>query len=88
MIRHGYNGFLVEPNDAAGLADTILRVVENRRLRQRMGEAARVSAVQRHDAVEVARRVQAIILEALRVQSRAGRALHYGTAFAVNRQIP
>lgn len=88
LIRHGYNGFLVEPNDAAGLADTILRVVENRRLRQRMGEAARVSAVQRHDAVEVARRVQAIILEALRVQSRAGRALHYGTAFAVNRQIP
>ena len=88
LIRHGYNGFLVKPNDAAGLADTILRVVENRKLRQRMGSAARVSAVQRHDAVEVARRVQGVILEALRDQSRAGRPLYHGTAFAVNRQIP
>lgn len=64
LIRDGYNGFLVKPNDAPGLADTILRVVENRELRRRMGSAARVSAVQRHDAVEVARRVQAVIFEA------------------------
>ena len=88
LIRHGYNGYLVKPNDAAGLANTILRVIENRESRQRMGSAARISAVQRHDAVEVARRVQAIILEALRVQSRAGRPPYNGTAFAVNRQIP
>ena len=66
LIRDGYNGFLVKPNDVAGLADTILRVIENRELRERMGSAARVSAVQRHDAVEVARRVQSIMFEALR----------------------
>jgi glycosyltransferase involved in cell wall biosynthesis len=65
LIRDGYNGFLVKPNDDVGLAETILRVIENRELRQRMGSAARVSAVQRHDAVEVARRVQTIMFEAL-----------------------
>lgn len=66
LIRDGYNGLLVKPNDVAGLAETILRVIENSELRRRMGSAARVSAVQRHDAIEVARRVQAVILEALR----------------------
>ena len=66
LIRDGYNGLLVKPNDVAGLAETILRVIENSELRRQMGSAARVSAVQRHDAVEVARRVQAAILEALR----------------------
>ena len=66
LIRDGYNGLLVKPNDVAGLAETILRVIENSELRRRMGSVARVSAVQRHDAVEVARRVQAVILEALR----------------------
>ena len=66
LIRDGYNGFLVKPNDASGLADAILRVIENRELRRRMGSAARVSAVQGHDAVEVARRIQEIILETLR----------------------
>ena len=67
LIRDGYNGFLVKPNDVTGLAETILRVIENRELRQRMGSAARVSAVQRHDAAEVARSVQAIMFEALGV---------------------
>ncbi len=65
LIRDGYNGFLVKPNDVSGLADTIIKMIENRELRRRMGLAARVSAVQRHDAVEVARRVQNIIVEAL-----------------------
>ncbi len=65
LIRDGYNGFLVKPNDVSGLADTIIKMIENRELRRRMGSAARVSAVQRHDAVEVARRVQTIIVEAL-----------------------
>ncbi|MER3407670.1 MAG: hypothetical protein C4292_02465 [Nitrososphaera sp.] len=39
IIRHGYNGFLVPPGDAKGLAEAILTVLTNRDLAQQMGQA-------------------------------------------------
>ena len=37
IIRHGENGFLVEINDAEGMASYIVRLLKHRELRQAMG---------------------------------------------------
>ena len=37
LIRHGENGFLVEIGDAEGMADCVVRLLENRELRCAMG---------------------------------------------------
>jgi len=41
VIEHGENGFLVEPEDLAGLTRYTTLLIEDRELRQRMGERAR-----------------------------------------------
>ena len=41
VIDHGDNGFLVEPEDLAGLTRYTTLLIEDRELRQRMGERAR-----------------------------------------------
>ncbi|MEJ2515070.1 MAG: glycosyltransferase family 4 protein [Gammaproteobacteria bacterium] len=41
VVVHGETGLLVRPGDARGLAEAICRLVESRRLRRAMGEAAR-----------------------------------------------
>lgn len=44
LIRHGYNGLLVEPGDAESLAGALLRVYEDAPLRKKLAHAARASA--------------------------------------------
>jgi len=44
LIKHGENGFLVEPADPAGLARAIIRLLENKTLRERMGRKGRETA--------------------------------------------
>ena len=41
MLEHRSNGLLVSPGDAPALADALVQLAENPRLRQRLGEAAR-----------------------------------------------
>ncbi len=41
QVRDGFNGFLVEPNDADGLADRIRTLIEDREVREQMGRNAR-----------------------------------------------
>jgi glycosyltransferase involved in cell wall biosynthesis len=41
IIRHGENGFLVEPNDLAGLIRCTTLLIEDKALRLRMGQRAR-----------------------------------------------
>lgn len=45
IVRHGENGLLVAPHDAAGLAAAIKRLAEDARLRLSFGEASRTLAV-------------------------------------------
>ena len=39
-IRHGLNGFLVAPDDVSGLAQHVMRLVQDRKLLAEMGQAA------------------------------------------------
>lgn len=48
VIRHGHNGLLVKPGDAEGLAQAMLRLVEDPAERARLGNNARRQAVERH----------------------------------------
>jgi glycosyltransferase involved in cell wall biosynthesis len=41
IIRHGENGFLIEPGDLSGLIHYVDLLINNAQLRQRMGQAAR-----------------------------------------------
>lgn len=45
LVEHGRNGWLVEPGNPAALAEAILRVGGDERVRQQMGEASRERAV-------------------------------------------
>jgi len=40
IVREGYNGYLIEPGDVAALAEKMLTLVENQKLRQEMGRNA------------------------------------------------
>jgi glycosyltransferase involved in cell wall biosynthesis len=44
LVRDGENGLLVEPGDAAALADALVRVLTDRELAERLAAAARPSA--------------------------------------------
>lgn len=48
FIRNGYNGLLVQPGDAAGLAHTLERLIDDPSLRQAISQQARRDAVQHH----------------------------------------
>jgi glycosyltransferase involved in cell wall biosynthesis len=44
LVQDGSNGLLVEPGDTGGLADALVRVLENRNLAERLGAGAQSSA--------------------------------------------
>src|SRR5439155_16296095 len=44
LVRDGDNGLLVEPEDTAGLAAALVRVLSDRRLAERLGSAAQASS--------------------------------------------
>ena len=46
VVDNGHNGFLVKPQNPTELADALKELIENRILRQRMGEASREKAEQ------------------------------------------
>jgi glycosyltransferase involved in cell wall biosynthesis len=48
VIEDGVTGLLVEPGDAGALADAIVRLVEDRDSRERLGRAARQVAIERY----------------------------------------
>ncbi len=47
VVQHGENGLLVPPGDPAALADALTLLADNPALRQKMGAAGRVKAVNR-----------------------------------------
>lgn len=44
VVKNGYNGFLVQPDDITSLAEAIAKIVENPALRQKMSENGRIEA--------------------------------------------
>jgi glycosyltransferase involved in cell wall biosynthesis len=46
LVRDGENGLLVDPGDAPGLADALVRVLDDRALAARLGDAARAAVAE------------------------------------------
>lgn len=65
VIRDGDNGLLVEPDDPAGLARSLARVLEDEALRRRLGERARQTVLERFTVGHQARRLARIYRECL-----------------------
>jgi glycosyltransferase involved in cell wall biosynthesis len=64
VIRDGYNGLLVPPNDPQALAQTIIRLAKDDRKRREMGRNGRRVAVS-HDWRIIAKRTEAVYLTAI-----------------------
>ncbi len=54
LVRHGENGYLVDPNDEAGLAEAVLDLVQNRAKRILFGERSRELVKEEHDLRKLA----------------------------------
>ncbi len=65
IVRHGVNGLLFKPLDVDGLARALCTLAANPALRQRFGNASRSLARERFSWGAVARRYEAIFLEAV-----------------------
>lgn len=63
LVRHGLNGLLVEPSDAAALAGALETILLDAGLRLRLGEAARAAAAARCAARLVTGRYRALYRE-------------------------
>lgn len=62
-IRHGINGLLVPPGDAAALRETITSALADRELLRSMGRAARQDVEKTFNTAEMARRLADIVRE-------------------------
>jgi glycosyltransferase involved in cell wall biosynthesis len=64
VVRDGYNGLLVKPNDAHALADAIARIIKGRKEREEMGRNGRLVA-EEYDWKIVAAKTEQVYLEAI-----------------------
>jgi glycosyltransferase involved in cell wall biosynthesis len=60
LVRHGVNGFVVDPLDSAAMAAAIVRLAKEPDLRARMGRAAHVATLNRTPAAAAAGYLQAV----------------------------
>jgi len=58
MIEHGKNGFLFGPDNGDGMADAIIRLVDDPMLAESVGEAARKAIAKRFSARHMARQYE------------------------------
>jgi glycosyltransferase involved in cell wall biosynthesis len=65
LVEDGVNGLLVEPDDPEGLADALLRVHGDGRLRERLAVAGEATVRERFDGELLARRMAALFRGAL-----------------------
>lgn len=73
LIQHRDTGVLVEPGDAVELAGWVIRLIDDEEFAASLGSRARHVALQRFDARDTSRRVQALMLELVKADHhRAG----------------
>lgn len=65
IVQHGKTGFLIQPNDLASLSEGLEPLIQDSRLRRRMGEAARADAECRYDAPQLIRRAVQIMKDSI-----------------------
>jgi glycosyltransferase involved in cell wall biosynthesis len=63
LIEDGVHGLLVPPGDPAGLAKAVARLLSDRELAARLGQAARRRVEQRYSRVAMVRRFEAFYLD-------------------------
>jgi glycogen(starch) synthase len=69
-VGDGITGILMEPGNVQGLAQAIICMAKDADLRQRMGQAGRIEAVQRFDALDIARQFLELIEPLAEVKRR------------------
>ena len=57
LVKHGCNGLLARPHDARGIADALALLLEDKQLRQQLGEAARRTVMEHFDVRSAANRL-------------------------------
>ncbi len=60
VIINGITGYLVPPKDINSLADAIIALASDKDMRRKMGDAARVRAIERFDATKVYQEIDAL----------------------------
>ena len=65
VVRHGENGFLVQPRDVYGLAEALERLIEDSDLREQMGARSRVRAEREFELDSVVQQTLVIYRETL-----------------------
>ena len=65
VIEDEVNGLLVEPNDAPQMAEAMMRLLENERLRQCFGEMGRQKVVEKFTLDSFARRTEEVYFSLL-----------------------
>lgn len=65
VITHNENGLLVDVDDSAALAENLLKVITDNKLRLRLGTAAKEMVRQQYSAVSVSRKYEQIYKQAL-----------------------
>jgi glycosyltransferase involved in cell wall biosynthesis len=53
VVDDGVNGFLHDPRDVTGMAASLIRIVTDDALRDRLGAAGRAAAIERFSAARV-----------------------------------
>ena len=64
-VRDGMEGFLIEPGDVGALADRIGRLVADRQLRERMGQAGRQRFLDEYTYDKFAEKINKVLAEVL-----------------------
>jgi glycosyltransferase involved in cell wall biosynthesis len=71
VVQHGVSGFLHAPDDLDGMADSAVRMLEDRELHRRIAVAARRTAVERFSDTRIVPLYESYYEEVLLAPSRA-----------------
>lgn len=63
LIQHNHNGILVPPQDPESLASALARLIDNRSLRQNLGQAGRATIEQRFSSIQTSHRLKELLLK-------------------------
>ena len=69
VVEDGVNGYLVPVRDAPALSQAILRLLEQRELRQRFGQASRQRVVERFDLSVIVKQMRSVYYQLLAEQA-------------------